>query len=265
MGRGDEGCVCAVGDPRYRHAMRTIRVGELADALELEANEMVALIGGGGKTTALFALGRQLRGSVVLTTTTKMGRDRTGGRPAVFDPSDRELAMALAEHGCVLAWQEDAVHKAVGVAPETADHWLGLADHVVVEADGSRRKPFKAPRDYEPVVPSATTVLVACVGAAALDARIEQQCQRPDRVAAIAGCRQTDPLTPSRLAAVLLSEQGSRKGLPSGARFLVLINQATDDHARYLAELEDLLGDIPLVAVAPFAPGESPEFWSEAG
>ena len=59
-------------------------------------------------------------------------------------------------------------------------------DHLVVEADGSRRMPFKAPLEYEPVVPSRTTTLVACVGAAALGAVISEQCQRPERVAAVA-------------------------------------------------------------------------------
>ena len=245
---------------RYRRAMRSIRVGELADALGLGSTELVALVGGGGKTTALFALGRQLPGTVVLTTTTKMGRDRSGGRHVLFAPTDAELRSALATHTCVLAWEEDAVHKAVGVTPETADHWRGLADHVVVEADGSRRKPFKAPLDYEPVVPSTTTVLVACVGAAALGAPIEGQCQRSERVADIAGCTVADDLTPSRLAAVLTSERGSRKGLPDGARFVVLINQATGAHSPYLAELEEHLGaSISMIAVAPFEPGESPE------
>ena len=248
----------------YYFAMRSIRVGQLAAALKLGPSELVALVGGGGKTTALFALGRQLDGSVVLTTTTKMGRGRSGGRQTLFAPTDGELLAALAAEGCILAWHEDGVRKAVGVTPETADHWFGLADHVVVEADGSRGKPFKAPLDYEPVIPSSTTVLVACVGARALGAIIDVQCQRPDRVADVAGCLVSDVLTPGRLAAVLLSDQGSRKGLPAGARFVVLINQATDAHAEYLAELDALLGPgVAMVAVAPFAPGESPEALDE--
>jgi len=240
--------------------MRSIRVGQLADALVLGPHEMVALVGGGGKTTALFALGHQLSGSVILTTTTKMGRDRTGGRVTLFAPTDEELMAALGASSCVLVWHEDAVHKAVGVSSATADHWFDLADHVVVEADGSRRRPFKAPLEYEPVVPDRTTMLVACVGAAALGTPIEVGCQRPERVADIAGCTVRDPLTPARLAAVLTSDDGSRKGLPDGARFAVLINQFTPDHADDVVELEAHLGDIPVIGVAPFEPGESPEF-----
>ncbi|MEL7159014.1 MAG: hypothetical protein AAFN30_20810, partial [Actinomycetota bacterium] len=94
----------------------------------------------------------------------------------------------------------------------------------------------------------------------ALDAVIAERCQRPELVAALAGCRPDERLTPARLAAVLLDGQGSRKGCPLGARFVVLVNQATPEHGPYLAVLTDLLGpDSPLVAVAPFEPGQSPE------
>lgn len=235
-------------------------VEQLAEALRLGKHELVSFVGGGGKTTALFALGNQLEGSVVLTTTTKMGRHRSGGRPVLFAPTDAKLADVLAAERVLLAWGADGDHKALGVAPETAERWLGLADHVVVEADGSRRMPFKAPRPYEPVIPAGSTMVVACVGAAALGRVIADQCQRPMRVAAVAGCSPYERLTPARLARVLLSERGSRKHCPPEARFAVLVNQVTDDHAEYLAELIDEIdGTAPLVPVAVFEPGESPE------
>lgn len=232
----------------------------LAEALGLGGHELVSFVGGGGKTTALFALGNQLKGSVVLTTTTKMGRHRCGGRPVMFAPADHELADGLAEDRVVLAWAADGDHKALGVTPETADRWFALADHVVVEADGSRRMPFKAPRPYEPVIPSGSTMVVACVGAAALGRVIADQCQRPMRVAAVAGCSPYERLTPARLARVLLSERGSRKACPPDARFAVLVNQVADDHADYMDELAaEVDGAVPLVSVAVFEPGESPE------
>ncbi len=237
-----------------------IHVERLADALGLGEHELVSLVGGGGKTTALFALGNQLAGSVVLTTTTKMGRHRHGGRPVRFAPGDAELAEALKAERVVLAWQADGTHKALGVTPETAQRWFGLADHVIVEADGSRRLPFKAPRPYEPVIPARSTVLVACVGAAALGRVIADQCQRPMRVAAVADCSPYERLTPARLARVLLSERGSRKDCPPATRFAVLVNQVTAEHGDFLAELADELdGAAPLIPVACFGPGESPE------
>ena len=219
-----------------------VMIGDIADALGLGDHELVSLVGGGGKTTVLFALGAQLRGTVVLTTTTKMGRERTGGLEPLLAPSDETLLGGLADRRVALAWRAVSDHKALGVEPHVCDRWFEMADHVVVEADGSRRMPFKAPLEYEPVVPAQTTVLVACVGAAALGAVISEQCQRPDRVAAVAGCSAADQLTPQRLAAVLLSAQGSRKDCPPSARFAVVINQVLPSHHRYVADLAELIG-----------------------
>lgn len=239
-----------------------IAVDQLAVALGFGDHELISLIGGGGKTTAMFALGRLLQGSTVLTTTTKMGRDQTGGHRVLLSPSDDELPAALGPDGTVVIWLAGDDHKAVGVSADSCDRWfhLGLADHVVVEADGSRHKPFKAPRPLEPVIPSRTTTLVACVGADALGRVITDQCQRPLRVAAVAGCSPYERLTPRRLATVLLSERGSRKGCPEGARYSVLINQVTDRHRAYVDELMAYLGTAaPVVCVAPFTEGLSIE------
>ena len=239
-----------------------VMIGDTADSLDLGDHELVSLVGGGGKTTALFALGAQLRGAVVLTTTTKMGSGRTGGLEPLLAPSDETLRRALADRQTVLAWRAVSGHKALGVEPNVCDRWFDIADHLVVEADGSRRMPFKAPLEYEPVVPARTTVLVACVGAAALGAVISDQCQRPDRVAAVAGCSIADRLTPQHLAAVLLSDQGSRKDCPPSARFAVVLNQVLPSHRGYVAELAGLLADeANLVCVAPFSPEDSPEMF----
>ena len=230
-----------------------VMIGEIAEALGLGDHELVSLVGGGGKTTLLFALGTQLVGTVVLTTTTKMGRDRTGGHEPLLAPTDDALLRTLAARRVALAWRATADHKALGVEPQVCDRWFGLVDHVVVEADGSRRMPFKAPLDYEPVVPSQTTTLVACVGAAALGVAIAEQCQRPERVAAIAGCSPVDLLTPQRLAAVLTSDRGSRKDSPPSARFAVVINQVQPTHMSFVDELAEFIGDTAtLVCIAPF-------------
>ena len=58
----------------------------LPEALGLAGRELVSFVGGGGKTTALFALARHTTRTTVITTTTKMGRDRTGGVELLVKP-----------------------------------------------------------------------------------------------------------------------------------------------------------------------------------
>lgn len=220
-----------------------VALDDLAGALQLGDHELISLVGGGGKTTALFALGRQLRGTVVLTTTTKMHRGRTDGRPLLLDPSDAELADAAAADRSVLVWRTTTGDKARGVDRESCDRWFGLVDHVVVEADGARRRPLTAPGPFEPVVPSNTTTLIACVGAPAFGRVISDQCHRPLRVAALAGCSPYARLTPERLANVLLSDRGLRKDQPREARFSIMVSNVVDADRPFIRDLIDLVDD----------------------
>ncbi len=159
---------------------------------------LVSLVGGGGKTTLLFALGRRLPAPTLLTTTTRMGRDRTGGFPCIVGPTDTDLASALAQDGAVLAWRTTDERKALGYPPEEVDRWFAdeVADHIVVEADGARRRPFTAPAPWEPPIPATSTHVVACIGADALGYVIADRVHRPLRVAAAAGCPPDERLQP---------------------------------------------------------------------
>ena len=72
--------------------IQPVELNELADALDLGAHELVSLVGGGGKTTTLLALGRQLSGQVLLTTTTRMGVNQTATLTTLTGPTDDEVA-----------------------------------------------------------------------------------------------------------------------------------------------------------------------------
>ncbi len=196
---------------------------DLVGALRLGSSECVSVVGGGGKTTIMYSLARTLRGRRVVTTTTKMGHDQHGDLPVVLNPELDEL-VARSDHGPVVAWSAIDGQKALGVSTETCDEWFGVIDHVLIEADGSRRRPFKSPAPYEPVVPASTTVMVSVIGASALGQRIDAVSHRAELVAARAGCSVVDELTPERVAAVLAHPEGAERVRPTAARSIVLIN-----------------------------------------
>jgi probable selenium-dependent hydroxylase accessory protein YqeC len=234
----------------------------LSVALALGDHELVSLVGGGGKTTTLLALGRQLAGRVLLTTTTRMGQGQAAGVATLTGPTDHDIVSALSANGSVFVRRAVSEGKSVGVTAEQCDRWLELADHVVVEADGSRMRPFTAPRPHEPVVPSLTTTLVACIGADALGRVIADQCHTPMRVAAVAGCSPYRRLTPERAARVILSDRGSRKRCPPGARFVVLVTKV-DEHNRALVdELVEAVGARAAVVPVLFDPSARLDYGS---
>jgi probable selenium-dependent hydroxylase accessory protein YqeC len=99
-------------------------------------------------------------------------------------------------------------------------------DHIIVEADGAKRLPLKAPGDQEPVIPSATTLLIPIVGIDALGKPLNrEQTFRPERIAELTGAQLGDPITPHLIATLMVHPQGICKGVPPGARIIPLINK----------------------------------------
>jgi molybdenum cofactor cytidylyltransferase len=158
----------------------------LAAALGIgDAPELVALVGGGGKTSLLFALAAELPGRVVITTTTRIFDAQMSRAPAVVYANDLSpLGEALAAHGHCLVVGRVEGDKALGVPPDLPAQLLARpdVDAVLVEADGSRMRPIKAPADHEPVIPSGTTLLVPVAGIEALEGPLGEVAHRAEKI-----------------------------------------------------------------------------------
>jgi probable selenium-dependent hydroxylase accessory protein YqeC len=208
----------------------------LADALRVTADESVALVGGGGKTTAMFRLAREMvdrGGRAITTTTTRIFGAQIALAPAhvpAAEATQERVAATLAVHGHVLVIgpTEAESGKAEGIS---LDLFRLLRDWfpdvcILNEADGSRMRPFKAPADYEPVIPPETTLVVPVVGADVFGAPLDAlHVHRPELVSALSGAPMGARVTPAIVARVLAHPDGGRKGVPAGARVIVLINK----------------------------------------
>lgn len=211
---------------------------------------ITALVGGGGKTTLLHALGAHLGRRAVLTTTTRMAAHETGDARLLLGPTPGELAAMVADDDPrpVLVWDrvDEAAAggpKGVGVDPGLPATWLALVDHVVVEADGSRGHPAKAPAPHEPALPVGPVDVVAVIGADALDRVIADQCHRPLRLAAAVGCSPYERLTPERAAILLTSPAGSRRSVPDDAGYAVAVTKVDAATRPLVDRLQAALAD----------------------
>ena len=172
--------------------------------LEVEKG-VTALIGGGGKTTLMYTMAEELRrrGTVLVTTSTHIQRPEQ--YPTLLTADAAAVTAALATHGVVCVAGETAEGKLC--APALSFELLAaLADFVLVEADGSKRLPQKAPAPHEPVIPPNTCRTVYVVGADGFGHPIRQVCHRPERYAALCGAAEDDIVTPALEAAVLHAE-----------------------------------------------------------
>ncbi|MFA7249679.1 MAG: selenium cofactor biosynthesis protein YqeC, partial [Dehalococcoidia bacterium] len=198
-----------------------------------DAAPVVAFVGGGGKTSLLYRLGREAtaRGwRVVLCGTVRFtGAPRPYAMPEVVSDDDARLPDRVRE-----AWARGATvvvasgvdpgrpGRLVAVAPATVDAFARLdgVAGVFVEADGSRQLPLKAPGDHEPVIPVSATGVVALVGADALDAPLDEaHVHRPERVRAICDRPACDA---DLIARVLTSPRGGRQ-YAGGRAFAVVV------------------------------------------
>jgi molybdenum cofactor cytidylyltransferase len=236
----------------------------LSRAFRIRSKDVIAFVGAGGKTTAMFRLADELVAQdmrVITTTTTRLGAAQIERAPTAlrYDPSSNFVArarVALAAQPHILIVGDDVEDgKVSGVLPGFIDQLAALdaVDAVIYEADGARRLPFKAPAAHEPVLANSTTLLVPVIGISAIGAPLDDaHAHRAAIAARLAGARVGETLTPMRAARVLAHSQGGLKGKPRAARAIILINQvesdATRDSARALARL--LLGYSEIAAVA---------------
>ena len=154
--------------------------------------------------------------------------------PMVVDASDRALALRLirspaSERVTGAARATGADGKIVGLPPATVDRlWAkGLADYVLVEADGSRGLPLKAFASYEPEVPDASSIIVVVAGLDAVGRPLTaEHVHRADALASTLGVSPGVEVTPHLLARAL-SEQVCRirRRWPR-PRLAVLLNKA---------------------------------------
>ncbi len=215
-------------------------------ALNPPTPDVVAFVGGGGKTATVFRLAGEIAAAgrrVVTTTSTRIGAHQVALSPAVVVagsgtlPLDK-VASALDRCGqCLLVGaleHDDDMEKRAGVTAQQMAELVTTAGRlaisaILVEADGSRMLPIKAPGMHEPAVPDLTTLLAPVVGLSAVGRRIEAgQVHRPERIRALLGLAAgtADRLTPRMLADLMVHELGGAKNRPLGARLLPLFNQA---------------------------------------
>jgi molybdenum cofactor cytidylyltransferase len=197
---------------------------------------VVAFTGGGGKTTSMFRLAADIGaagGRVITTTTTRIFAAQIALAPrhleaAAATPAALRAVLAQHPHVLVTGPVEAASGKALGVAPAAIDAWRALPGPpaVLVEADGSRMRPFKAPAEHEPVIPASATVVVVVVGADVFGAPLDdERVHRAARAAALAGVPLGTAVTPEMVAGVVAHAQGGLKGVPPSARVVALINK----------------------------------------
>lgn len=226
----------------------------LRDALGIQRGDVVAFVGAGGKTSALFRLASELSADgwrVLATTTTRLARSEvqrapyaTALTPALSPAIVREW---LERYRFVFLYSSEDLerNKIAGLSPDFVAPLVDsvTSDVLLIEADGSRRLPFKAPYDHEPVIPNDATLVVPVAGADALGKPLDQQhVYNAARIQERYGFPDGAELIPPWMAVIIRDPELGLRGVPDGARVVPLLNKVPTEgalrrRARRVAEL----------------------------
>ena len=211
----------------------------LTDALGVSGRDLVSIVGAGGKTSLMYALGRELASAgrrTLLTTTTKIIYPLQSKIPMLIGPEDESTAARISRElssgNVLLAGSRRADSKLVGFDPAFVERLHGAGEDltVVAECDGARGKSLKVPEAHEPPVARSTTIFVVVIGADSIHRPlVSEAVYNPERVAAVAGVGRESSVSEPVVLASVLSPESYLGRKPAGARLCVFFNKVDTD------------------------------------
>jgi molybdenum cofactor cytidylyltransferase len=211
---------------------------ELIDAVQLTDETRLAFVGAGGKTTAMFRLGREWvnrYGTTILLTTTTHLADKevkmADHHYKIRKMADLEALEAELPRGIVLVTGPHVeVERVGGLSDDLMEAVHLLADQhglpLLIEADGSKQRPLKTPAEHEPVIPPFVDTVIVVVGLQALGKQLDDVwVHRVEKFSQLTGLHKGGEITSQAVIQMLLAEEGGLKGIPAGTRKMVLFNQ----------------------------------------
>lgn len=207
---------------------------KIIEALRIDEGDVVAIVGAGGKTSLMFALAEAAQKPVCLTTTTKLMREEGQGiAENVFfsdfatDPGKnfRQAEISLVTNSLI-----ESTQKWQGLSLLQADELISVCRQekvtCLIEADGARHLPLKAPEEWEPVIPKLVDQVIVVVGLSAICKPLNAETVfREDIFTDLTGLRLGEPIQLEHVLKMLKHPAGGLKGIPPTSEAAVVFNQ----------------------------------------
>lgn len=207
---------------------------ELNRRFRLGPQDRIALVGAGGKTSLMFQLARDYGSRVICTTTTHLALDQLGEADwhlvaqdvAQLPGPDEEFSGKI----LLVTGPEVETNRVSGPSLEVLGKLVELAQSwhcpVLIEADGARKLPLKAPADHEPPIPDFVDAVIVVIGLSGLGKPLrEEWVHRPELYSRLVDLPLGGILESHHLVRGLTSPDGALKNIPRGARRILLVNQ----------------------------------------
>ncbi len=201
--------------------------------------ECICFVGAGGKTTSMFRLARELASNgnrVLVTTTTKIFHPEGDCCDYVFIGNNSEILDYTSKINIpgiyVLGSEVLSGNKLNGISKELACelYSYNYIDFLLIEADGSKQKPIKAPADFEPVIPDCATKVVGVIGLDAIGQAAEDSTvHRFSEFSKITGCSSGEEIRINHILKLIEHKEGLLKDKKDHMEGYVLLNKADNE------------------------------------
>lgn len=208
----------------------------LKDVLGINKNDVISIVGAGGKTTMLFKLAKELNGKVCITTSTKIFMPDKSQYDYIYNEYPKEVHLGRT----LIAGEINSDNKLTAISEMNLDKCCDDFDYVLIEADGAKCKSLKAWNESEPVVFNNTTKTV-CV----LDISVVGKEFNSENIFRIDEFRKliksdSDNITTKQLSEMILHSDGITKN-SLGEKILYINKVESDDGLGNALKLVDLL------------------------
>lgn len=216
------------------------------------SQEVVCLIGAGGKTSLMFHLAKEARqrgDRVLVTTSTRLQIPQ----PSQYDEIDLsgeyfENQIPRAQKIYVAGIASSVAGKMRGVEQGLDRHCRERFDCILIEGDGAARKNLKGWRDSEPVVPDYTTHTIGVVDIQTVGKIIDDNfIHRLDRFLDISGAEKGERVRTTHLGNLIRHERGLfAKG--TGTCQLYINKVETEKDLHHFLDLKSEFSDMRVTA-----------------
>ena len=203
--------------------------------LNLDKLNIISVVGGGGKTTSIKKLAKELSGigkKVLITTSTGISIPNKDDYVHLFIktiPLDYKPSSGTIDYYGELIDNIKLKTKDISIVDEIINR--NIYDIVLIEADGSKGMPIKAPAAHEPVISELTTMTIGVIGLESLGMKVtEENVHRPEIFIKLTDSQIVDI---EAVINLVQSKNGTFKN--SLGKKILLLNKADDDKRIKLA------------------------------
>lgn len=205
---------------------------------------VISLVGGGGKTSCAFWLAKQFQNqghTVFISTTTKMYLPEENQANHFISTQNnpfgkiKEKCNLVSRESITFAYKEtipnnnkNTKNKVIGITSELIDKLKNDSPFTVfiIEADGAKHLPIKAPNRHEPCIPKSTDMIIGVIGAEVIHAQANPEIiHRWETFAALTQCNNGDLIDQNILRKLIEHPEGMFKNAPTQTTRVWLINK----------------------------------------